>query len=281
MSMATSVVMLGTGNPNPDPARSGPSVAVVVDGEAYIVDAGPGVVRKAQAAFQKGIEALRPDRLRTLFLTHLHSDHTLGLPDMMLTPWVMERREPLRIMGPPGTSDMVKHLMYAYEKDIMVRRTGLEKANDTGWRTVVEEIGPGSSYVDDKVEVMAFSVRHGSWDHAFGFRFITRDGCVVISGDCSPMPGLELNYTGADILVHEVYSTSGLEVRPENWNAYHKDSHTSSVELARMADQARPKLLVLYHQLTWGMSEDRFLKEISRIYDGPVISANDLDVFRI
>ena len=104
--MTTSVVLLGTGNPNPDPRRSGPSVAVIVDDDAYIVDAGPGIVRRAAAAFEKGVEALRPAKLRFLFLTHLHSDHTLGLPDIMLTPWVMERNAPLSIYAAKAGKDV-------------------------------------------------------------------------------------------------------------------------------------------------------------------------------
>lgn len=279
--MTTSVVLLGTGNPNPDPGRSGPSVAVVVDNEAFIVDAGPGVVRQAQAAYQKGIEALRSDRLKTLFLTHLHSDHTIGLPDVIFTPWVMERREPLKVFGPPGTKDMVKHTTYAMEKDIIVRRRGLERANDTGWRTAVSEIEEGTVYNGEKVDVRAFKVKHGIWDHAFGYRFITDDGSVVVSGDCTPSPGLEENYRGADILVHEVYSTSGLDGRSDNWKAYHTSAHTSSKELARMAQASRPKLLVLYHQLLWGIPEEVLMDEISSIYEGQVISGKDLDIFDV
>src|ERR1700723_2707427 len=81
------VVMLGTGTPIIDPARSGPSLAVVVNGTAYLVDAGPGVVRRAKEASEKDkIPALEPARLHYLFLTHLHSDHTAGLPDLMLIP---------------------------------------------------------------------------------------------------------------------------------------------------------------------------------------------------
>jgi len=279
--MTTNVVLLGTGNPNPDPQRSGPSLAVVVDDAAYIVDAGPGVVRQAQSAFLKGVGALRADRLGMLFLTHLHSDHTVGLPDMMFTPWVMERKEPLRIFGPPGTQDMVKHLTYAFEKDINVRRKGLERANDTGWRSVVKEFKGGHIYSDDKVDVSAFRVKHGDWDHAFGYRFITDDGVVVVSGDCSPTPDLDENYKGADVLVHEVYSTAGFEGRPEGWKAYHSSSHTSTLELGQMAKKARPKLLVLYHQLFWGRPEEELIKEISSIYDGPVISGSDLDIFSL
>jgi ribonuclease BN (tRNA processing enzyme) len=279
--MSSSVVLLGTGNPNPDPKRSGPSVAVIVDNEAFIVDAGPGLIRRAAAAYGLGIEQLRTDRLGYLFLTHLHSDHTVGLPDILLTPWVMERKVPLNIFGPAGTEDMVKHITYAYEKDINVRRKGLEKANDIGWRSIVKEIGPGTVFENETVRISAFNVKHTSWDIAFGYRFETRDGTIVISGDCSPTPDLIDNYSGADILVHEVYSTTGFKGHSEKWKAYHSSAHTSSKQLSEIASLVRPRSLVLYHTLLWGAKEDDLLEEIRQTYDGEVILGNDLDIIHL
>lgn len=279
--MTTSVVLLGTGNPDPDPDRSGPSVAVIVDDDAYIVDAGPGVIRRASAAYEKGVGALRPKNLKRLFLTHLHSDHTIGLPDLMFTPWVVERKAPLEVYGPVGTRDMVKHLTYAYEEDINIRRRGLERANDIGWRSVVKEIRPGPIYEDENVLVTAFPVHHGHWKHAFGFRFTTDDGTISISGDCSPTPDLIEHYKGTDILVHEVYCLKGFKRRSEHWKAYHTSSHTSSIELGEIASKVRPRKLVLYHALLWGASGQDLMGEISQIYDGEVIFGNDLDVITI
>src|SRR5262247_170105 len=103
----TLVVMLGTGTPLPDPARSGPATAIVTHETAYLVDAGTGIVRRAAAARDKGLKALEPTKLRIAFLTHLHADHTLGLPDLMITPWIMGRKEPLELYGPAGTRQMV------------------------------------------------------------------------------------------------------------------------------------------------------------------------------
>jgi len=106
----TRIVMLGTGTPNADPERSGPAVAIVVDDRSYIVDCGPGVVRRAAAAAElHDIPALRPAQLRRVFLTHLHSDHTLGCPDLLLSPWVLNRSTPLEVWGPEGTANMFQH----------------------------------------------------------------------------------------------------------------------------------------------------------------------------
>jgi ribonuclease Z len=117
----TQVVMLGTGTPQPDPERAGPSTAVIVNDTAYVVDAGVGVVRRAAAAQQKGIAALAPTKLRVVFLTHLHSDHTLGLPDLIFTPWIMGREEPLELYGPAGTQAMVDGILQAYRIDVKTR----------------------------------------------------------------------------------------------------------------------------------------------------------------
>ena len=119
----TRVVMLGTGTPNVDPDRSGPAVAIVVDSSTYIVDAGPGIVRRAAAA------KIAMPSLRVAFLTHLHSDHTLGLPDLMFSPWVLGRTVPLDVYGPPGTTAMVDHLQAAYAEDIEIRLHGGEPSN--------------------------------------------------------------------------------------------------------------------------------------------------------
>ncbi|MEA3558275.1 MAG: MBL fold metallo-hydrolase [Candidatus Thermoplasmatota archaeon] len=278
MKCRTSLVLLGTGNPNPDPSCSGPSSAVVVDDTAYIIDAGPGVVRRASRAYQNGIESLRADRLDKLFLTHLHSDHTIGLPDLILTPWVIERKEPLTIWGPTGTKNMCKHILKAYEEDINVRRRGLERADPSGVEVNVHEIKEGLVFEDERVKVDAFRVLHGAWEHAFGFRFRTPDRTIIISGDCSPTPDMIENYRGADILLHEVYSEKGFRRRSDHWKAYHRSSHTSAKQLGEIASKVRPGKLVLHHTMLFGASEEDLLREISDQYDGEIILGHDLDV---
>lgn len=275
----TQVILLGTGTPNADPDRSGPAVAIVVNGTAYLIDCGPGVVRRAAAAHRAGVEALEVSRLRRLFITHLHTDHTLGYPDLIFTPWVLERDEPLSVYGPPGTQAMTDHLLKAYDEDIRVRIDGLEPANPRGYLVNVHEIEPGVIYTDANVTVRAFRVTHGSWQYAFGFRFETPDRTIVISGDTTPTPSLIENARGCDVLIHEVYSQAGFEKRPREWQRYHARSHTSSVQLAAIAENVKPGLLILYHQLFWGSTEEELLAEIRRIYDGKVVSGNDLDVY--
>ncbi len=275
---SSQIVLLGTGTPNADPARSGPAVAIVVDGTPYLVDAGPGVVRRAAAAHQAGMVGLAPDRLSRVFLTHLHSDHTAGLPDLLLTPWVMGRRAPLAVYGPPGVERMTEHLLAAYREDVRERLEGPEPANATGWRAQAVEIEPGVVYQDQNVTVEAFPVEHGSWP-AFGYRFETPDRTIVISGDTAAPEQNLAAYRSCDVLIHEVQSSAGLARRSPAWRRYHAAYHTSAQELAEAASLARPGLLILYHQLFHGVSEEALLEELRQRYDGAVVSGRDLEVY--
>ena len=280
--LETRVVMLGTGTPNADPERSGPAVAIVRGLNSYLVDAGPGIVRRASAAAKKGIDALTMPRLQIVFLTHLHSDHTLGLADLILTPWVLERTAPLEVYGPPGTKAMVEHLLAAYDADIHNRLDGLQPSNPTGYKVNVHEVRNGFVYRDSVMTVRAFEVPHANWEHAFGYRFETRDRTIVVSGDTHASDSIVNACHGCDVLVHEVYSAERYAKISEAWQAYHKQAHTSTTELAELAGRARPKLLVLYHQLWWGPADDELLvREIHAAgYAGKVVSAKDLGVYR-
>ncbi len=278
-SPITQLVLLGTGTPNAEPDRWGSALAVVVNGTPYLVDAGAGVVRRASAAYANGVEGLEVKRLSTLFLTHLHSDHTVGLPDLIYSPWVLERETPLKIMGPLGTEAMAYHLTEAYKEDVAVRISGLEPANTGGHEVEAQNVEPGLVYEDENVKVTAFPVSHGSWTHAFGYRFETPDRVIVISGDTSPVEVVADQCRGCDILVHEVYSQAGFDGRAPVWQRYHAASHTSGPELGRLASRARPKLLVLTHQLLWGATPEELVAEVRSTFDGMVIYGKDLDVF--
>lgn len=278
-SAITQVVLLGTGTPNAEADRWGPAVAIVVNGTPYLVDAGAGVVRRASAAFDRGVVGLEVKRLDTVFLTHLHSDHTVGLADLLYSPWVLERDVPLRVLGPPGTETMVFHLSEAYGEDVRVRLEGLEPINREGFRAVVTEIEAGIVFRDENVTVTAFPVRHGAWAQAFGFRFETPDRVVVVSGDTAPTETVSDACLGCDILIHEVYSQAGFERRPPVWQEYHANSHTSGPDLGRIAGKARPGILVLTHQLLWGASPEELVSEVRSTFGGPVAYGKDLDVF--
>ncbi|HKP04747.1 MAG TPA: MBL fold metallo-hydrolase [Chthoniobacterales bacterium] len=278
----TQVVMLGTGNPAANPERSGPSVAIVVNDTPYLIDCGPGVVRRASAALRKGVAGLVMPKLKTLFVTHLHSDHTLGYADLIFSPWVLGRKDALESYGPAGLKAMTDHLLAAYSEDIAIRTDGLEHGNRTGYKVNAHEIKPGVVYKDENVTVKAFPVHHGSWKEAYGYRFETPDKVIVLSGDCAPSDSVIENCNGCDVLLHEVYTQLGYEKTKDDWRNYITSFHTSTKELATLATKAKPKKLVLYHQMFFGGDKDTeegLLKEMHSLYQGDAVSANDLDIY--
>src|SRR5215510_8496130 len=202
----TQVILLGTGNPPADPDRSGPATAIVVNGTPYLVDFGAGVVRRAKAAVaDRGITALEPANFRVVFVTHLHSDHTVGYPDLILTPWVLGRRVPLEVYGPTGIKGMTEHVLEAYRADFETRtkdrRLYTVGAFPEGHAVNAHEIRPGVIYKDDSVTVTAFATKHAM--ESYGYRFDTPDRSIVVSGDTNPTQATIDACRGCDVLIHE------------------------------------------------------------------------------
>jgi ribonuclease Z len=282
-SETTQIVMLGTGTPNPFPDRSGPSIAIVVNDEPYLIDFGPGVVRQASAMspeYGGTVKGLAVEKIKHAFLTHLHSDHTVGLPDLILTAWTVGRDSPLKLFGPEGSKHMADKVLEAYEEDIRYRLYSEQPANNEGWRVQTQEIREtGLVFEDDNVRVEAFRVPHGSWPEAWGYRFTTPDTVIVVSGDTAPSDVLKRYSQGADVLIHEVYSEEGFAKKEPQLQKYHSKNHTSTTELGRLASEVEPKLLILYHQLLWGSTHETLIDEVKSKFSGTVVSARDLDVF--
>jgi ribonuclease Z len=274
----TQVVMLGTGTPAADPERFGPATAVVVNDTAYIVDAGAGVVRRAAAAARDhSIRALLATNLRMVFLTHLHSDHTVGLPDIIFSPWTLGRRAPLEAYGPSGTADMMRHLLEAYRVDIETRTNadGNQREFSQGHNVNAHDIHSGVVYKDANVTVTAFPTKHAM--ESYGYRFDTPDRNIVISGDTNPTDATVDACHGCDVLIHEVSSIAWLATRPAPFQAFAAKYHTTTAQLADLATRAKPRLLVLYH---WqAASPDEALHEMSSRYGGRIVVGRDLDVY--
>jgi ribonuclease BN (tRNA processing enzyme) len=275
-AQSTLVILLGTGTPYPDPAASGPATAVVVDGRVFLFDVGAGVMRRLRAA---NLPINGPE---ALFITHLHSDHTLGYADLILTSWVMRRRAPFPVFGPRGLQRMTSHLLAAYSEDIRMRTNGLEHEVAGGYRVSVHEIRAGVVYEKEGVRVTAIAVQHGAWKDAFGYRIDTADRSIVISGDTRPSEALVKAARGVDLLIHEAYSASRLapEDRPggKDWPRYCREYHTSDVELGRLAARIQPKLLVLDHLVRMGASDEELLAGVrAGGYSGRVVIGKDLE----
>ena len=191
----------------------------------------------------------------------------------------MGRETPLDVYGPDGVIEMSENILKAFQDDIKYRIYGLEPANNEGWRVNAHEIREGMVYEDTNVTVEAFLVKHGTWPDAYGYRFTTPDKVIVISGDTAPCENIIKYGQGGDILIHEVYYKKAFDEKDEFWKRYHSTNHTSTYELAEIANKSRPGVLVLYHVLFWGGSEQEILDEIAQGYDGNVLVGADLQVF--
>ncbi len=279
LARRTRLVLLGTGTPIPQPESFGPGSVLVVDERPYLVDFGVGVVRRVQAVQKAGISGLTTARLSLGFCTHLHSDHTLGLPDLITTPWMTGRAEPLVLYGPEGLSDMVGHIQKAYELSYKHTQALPVSPNPRGLEVEVRPMRSGVVYKDERVTVRAFPVNHGSWSEAYGFRFDTPDLKVVWSGDTAPSDRLVEEARGCDVLIHEVYCEKNFAYLDPATRDYYKAFHTSTSELAKIAEAVKPRLLILVHEMHFASGPADMLKEIRKGYKGKVIYGRDLDIF--
>lgn len=275
----TRFVLLATGTPRYTPGRAQQSSAVIVDDQAYLIDCGDGAMVRIGDAIGMGLEALAFTRLTHLFLTHLHPDHTCGLPGLLIGPWVMRRSATLHIYGPAGTQALVDGLLAAYQGGIEAHCNGLAPLNHP-LAVEVHEYTAGQIYHDEKVTVTAFPVDHGNIE-VYGLKFVTPNKVIVHSADTCPTPALLKHARGCDILIHEVYLRQGLlDAFGEEWQRYHTAMHTSEIELAEIANKTRPKLLVLNHQMIWGdHTVEELMASLTSRYNGQVVYGRDLDVF--
>ena len=280
---STQLVILGSGTPNPNPERGGSAYAVIVDNTPYLVDFGPGAIRSFAAlmpAWGGGMKEMDVTKIEHAFLTHIHSDHTTGLSDLLLTPWIMGRENKLNLYGPKGLEKMAGSLLDAYADDIDYRMNGTQPSNGTGYQFNFTELADGVVFQDINLKVEAFKVNHGDFEDAYGFRFTSKDKVIVFSGDTGPSKSLERYAKDADILVHEVYSNAGFLKKTKDWQIYHRGHHTSTYEVGEIASRAQPKLLVLSHILFWGADERDILEETRTTFSGNIKIAEDLMVIK-
>ena len=176
--------------------------------------------------------------------------------------------------------EMVAGMKATMLPDTRIRSSGTQPLPNTAGNQIdFVEIEEGVLLHKDDLTITAFPVNHGDIKPAFGFKVVTPDKSVVISGDTAFSERLIEEARGVDILVHEVISVAGLEKTTAFWQSYHNKAHTTSVDVGRVAMQAKPGLLVLYHGLYYGTPEEDVISEVRRVFDGPVVLANDLDVF--
>ena len=281
-SASTKLFILGTGTPNPNPERMGSSYLVLANDEPYLFDYGTGVVRRI-AAFSTSwggeYQALEVENLKYAFLTHIHSDHTLGLADLIITPWIMGRSEPLKIFGPKGAKNMHTNIIKAYQPDIDYRIFGTQPQNSTGYKVIFNELKDKFVYQDENIKVTAFLNDHGDLQESYGFLIETTDKKILISGDTAMSKNLISYGENLDYLIHEIYSQKGFNNKTPDWQKYHQAHHTGPKEVAEIANLLQPKSLILSHILFWGSSEQEILDEVKTFYSGKIVVAEDGMIF--
>jgi ribonuclease Z len=269
---STIIVTLGTGTPRPLPEVMGPATAVIVGQRVFLFDAGEGVERRLAAAH------LPINGVTALFVTHLHSDHVLGLADLVFTSWNSGRDLPFPVFGPPGTKAMLDHLYEAFAVDIKEREFDYGVAG--GYRVSAHEISPGVAYDSAGVRVTAFPVEHGMLT-AYGYRIDTPTRSIVISGDTRPSETLVKFATGVDVLIHEIQPSGPVQLagRPSvDWAKYIAGHHTTAIQLGELAARAKPKLLIVSHNGRRAPAA-QLLMDIRRAFSGNVVIAEDLQRF--
>src|SRR5687767_11826881 len=271
LSSALVVLLLGTGFPRPDPERAAPSTAIVIGEKWFVVDAGRGATMRIAGT------DLKYANLRAVFLTHLHSDHTAGLPDLFNTSWQFGRKTvPLELYGPEGTKRLSKAMLEFFAEDIHLRRDLLERHPAAGATIRTHIVREGVVYDDGEVKVTAFAVDHKPVKHAFGYRFDARGESVVISGDTRPTPNLVKYAKGADVLVLEAYLPEHFDrVDTPEVAARLKSYHTSAEEAGEIAAAAGVKTLVLTHLIP-ANAEETFRERAARKFKGKIIVGRDL-----
>ncbi len=244
------VTLLGTGTPRPQMDRFGAAVLVEAGADKLLFDAGRGV---AQRLLQVGADFVD---VRKVFITHLHYDHVVGLPDLLLTGWIYGRAHALEVSGPAGVAAHVKHLRLAYDEDIRLRLRHT-RLPARGGEFVAREITPGVAYREGDLKVTAFAVDHGVVEPAFGYRVDYRGRSLVVSGDTTYSQNLVAHARGVDLLVHEVATASAALLRANPRLRRVLDYHATPHEVARVLREAEPRLAVLVHPLLYGVSEEQ------------------------
>ncbi len=278
------VTLLGTGSPPPSMRRFGPAVLVQAGGQNLLFDSGRGATQRLLQA------GLKLGAVNALFLTHLHSDHVVGIPDLWLTGWLAapfaQRKGPFRIYGPTGTQGMMDGLVKAYDWDIKAR-TADQKLDPANLRPEVTEIREGVVYENGGVKVSAFEVDHGELlKPAFGYRVDYAGRSAVISGDTRFSENLIKHAAGTDLLIHQVAAArEGLLKNPVFKVIL--DHHTKPDEAGVVFTRVKPKQAVYYHFVLLGtpafppMTEKDVLELTRKTYDGPLVIGEDLMAFRI
>ena len=255
------VRLIGTGTPIPSADRFGSAILVEADERLLLFDCGRGATIRLHQVHASAVSGVQ-----TVFLTHLHSDHVVGLPDLWLTGWALGRLNPLRISGPDGTPAMTMHLSQAYAADVIARQDPAEGLPSRGAELHGRVVEPGIVYAEGAIRVIAFLVDHGHVAPAFGYRVEHAGRSVVISGDTKFSESLIAASSGADLILHAAWLPESRNRTPAALR-----SIASAEDAGRVFARLKPKLAVVYHYL----DEAGLEAGVRRFYDGPFIVGHD------
>ena len=252
------VVFLGTGTPRLDIDRFSQSILIEAEGEKLLFDIGRGAaIRMSQA----NIPIQSIDKV---FLTHLHSDHILGMPDLLMTGWIYQRDKKLKVFGPKGTKGFVKNIKSAFNEDIKIRTVYPEKLNPSGLDVEISEISEGLIYEKGKLKIFAFKVDHGGGVKlAYGYKISNGKQVIVISGDTNFSDNLVENAKNCDLLIHEIADAPESLIEENLKIQGLMNYHTTPDELVKILNLTKPRLTILTHILNLGGIElKNILKKI-------------------
>lgn len=266
--------LLGTSSPTPQIERFGMSTLIEAGGARLLFDCGRGAI---QRLFQLGPDYPRVDRL---FLTHLHSDHLVGIPDLWLTGWILGRNTPFRVWGPSGSADMMAHLQRAFAADIHIRRDLDELLPQSGIDVAAQDVAEGFEYRENGVAVSAFDVDHRPVTPAFGYRIEYDGRVVVLSGDTRPSDNLVKHSQGADLLIHEVIAPQWFMARRTHMTDHHRRQvvahHTTPQQAGEIFSRINPALAVYSHVIGGPEADAEILEGTRATYGGDVAIGRDL-----
>lgn len=271
------VTLLGTGTPEPSMVRFGPSILVEAGDQKLIFDVGRGALQRLTQINVKYKD------IEGVFLTHLHSDHVVGFPDLWLTGWVVGRRDiPLRVWGPKGTGKMMEHLEQAFDYDIKIRLYD-DRTSPDGVVIEAKDITEGVVYEKNGVKVTAFEVDHAPIKPAFGYRIDYSGRSVVLSGDTRPSANLIKYAQGTDLLVHEVASPELLKQtgRNEEWVRAIIGHHTTPEQAGDIFSKVKPRMAVYSHIVMPAATEQDLIPPTRKTYSGPLELGEDLMVIEV
>lgn len=272
------VTLLGTGGPLPSLVRFGPSTLIEAGGQTFMIDAGRGALQRLA---QTGVHWRD---VHGVLLTHLHSDHVVGLPDLWLTGWLVRpgRNRPLTLWGPRGTGSMLAHLREAFAFDIQLRQSD-DRADAAGAQIRPVEVSEGIVYDSGGVRITAFLVDHAPVEPAFGYRIDFAGRSVVVSGDTRLSENLMRHATGVDLLIHEVASPESFiragvaEERVRSVIARHVTPEQAGHVFAR----TRPRLAVYSHITHATATDEDLIPGTRREYSGRLEIGVDLMVITV